>query len=174
MKKKIIEFVDKLISNSENKAALLAIEKIFNNRIPFNLPHKFKFLELSESITRLKLPYKKVNQNHLGGMHACAITTLGEYPAGLSLIKRFGSKKYRLIMNKLEADYIKQAMGELIGDVEIDLDEFDRLEMELKTQDKATIVMVTNIKNDADEVIAVVQTHWQLKNWNKVSFNKVI
>jgi hypothetical protein len=36
------------------------------------------------------------------------------------------------------------------------------------------IVMVTNIKNSDDEVIAVVQTHWQLKNWSKVSFNKAI
>jgi acyl-coenzyme A thioesterase PaaI-like protein len=172
MKKKVIELVDKLIASSDRKAALIAIEKIFNNRIPFNLPHKFKFLELTEAATRLKLPYKKVNQNHLGGMHACAITTLGEYPAGLSLIKRFGSSKYRLIMTKLEADYIKQAMGELVGDVEIDHDEFNRIEQELEIADKATIIMVTNIKNTEDEIVSVVQTHWQLKNWKSVSFNK--
>ena len=170
MNKKLSFLVDNLLDKSETRLALKALEKLFNTGIPFNMPHKFKFLELSDNKTQLKLPYKRVNQNHLGGMHACAIATLGEYPAGLSLIKRFGSSKYRLIMSKLEGDYIKQGRGDITGVVEIDESEFSRVENELTENDQSEIIISTNILNTNDEVIAVIQTTWQLKNWDKVSF----
>ena len=170
MNKKLSNLIDKLLLKSDSIIALKAIEKLFNIGIPFNLPHKFKFIELTEQKTRLLLPYKRVNQNHLGGMHACAIATLGEYPAGLALIKRFGSSKYRLIMSKLEGDYLKQGRENLFGDVSIDEDEFIRIENELKSSDVSEITISTNILNMKEEVIAVIQTTWQLKNWNKVSF----
>lgn len=171
MKDQINKIVDKLLESSENKASLLALEKLFNNNIPFNLPHKFKFVEMSHDKTVLKLPSIRKNKNHLGGIHACATATLGEYPAGLSLIKHLGISKYRLIMKKLEADYFKQSKDAITGEVEIDHDELERVKEELSKEDKAEITIATTIKNTNEEVIAVVQTTWQLKNWDKVTYN---
>jgi acyl-coenzyme A thioesterase PaaI-like protein len=170
MNRKLSKIIDKLLINSEKALALKALEKIFNTGIPFNMPHKFKFEELSDKKTRMSLPHKRVNQNHLGGMHACAIATLGEYPAGLTLIKRFGSSRYRLIMGRLQGDYIKQGREKLTGEVIVDSDEFERVEKELTESDKSEITLTTNILNQADEVIAVIQTTWQLKNWSSVTF----
>lgn len=170
MNRKLSKIIDKLLKNSENSLSLLAIEKFFNRGIPFNTPHDFKFLEISDKRTRLKLPFKKLNKNHLGGMHACAIATLGEYPAGLTLIKRFGSTKYRLIMSKLTGDYILQGREDLIGQVEVGPSEFDEIEEKLKSEDIANITISTNILNTKEEIVAVIQTTWQLKNWNSVKF----
>jgi acyl-coenzyme A thioesterase PaaI-like protein len=170
MNKKLSKLIDKLLLNSENTVVLKTLQKLFNTGIPFNLPHKFKFIELSDRKTRLSLPYKRVNKNHLGGMHACAIATLGEYPAGLTLIKRFGSAKYRLIMGKLEGDYIKQGRGDLIGEVTIAQEEFERVEKELSETNKSEITIATNILNESEEIIAVIQTTWQLKSWESVTF----
>jgi hypothetical protein len=103
-------------------------------------------------------------------MHACGIATLGEYPAGLTLIKRFGSSKYRLIMEDLQANYIKQAKEELVGEVIADKEELLRVEKELSSQDSSKITLVTNILNTHDEIVAVVQTTWQMKNWKSVTF----
>lgn len=172
MNQQIYQLIDKLLRNSDSKTTLLALEKIFNTGIPFNIPHKFKFVELSHQKTLLKLPFILKNKNHLGGLHACAVATLGEYPAGLSLIKKFGASRYRLIMKRLQAEYFKQATTGVYGEVIIDHQELDQVGQKLKTDDSAEIIMTTNILNEDEEVIAVVQTTWQLKNWKKVSFKK--
>lgn len=170
MKKNIMNLIDKLLTSSESKVALKALEKLFNSGIPFNLLHKFQFIELSHDRTILKLPGIRKNKNHLGGIHACATATLGEYPAGLSLVKHVGVSKYRFIMKKLEADYFKQSKSAVTGEVEIDHKELDRVRKELSESDKSEIIIVTNIKNLDEEVIAVIQTTWQLKHWDKVLY----
>ncbi len=170
MNKKIEKLVDYLLQNSEDKIKLKALEKLFNSGIPFNLPHKFKFNQLTDTHTILELPHIRKNKNHLGGMHACAIATLGEYPAGLSLIKYFGISKYRLIMRHLEVEYFKQSKEALTGDVETDLAKYSQMKEELKINDKSEIKIQTSIKNQSNEVIAIVHTTWQLKNWKKVSY----
>lgn len=170
MNKALSKLIDKLIKNSTNKAALAVIEKMFNNGIPFNLPHKFKFIELSDKKVQVRLPFIKKNKNHLGGIHACATATLGEYTAGLSLIKIFGSSSHRLIMEEIHVNYIKQAKEELIGEVLIDPNEVCRITDELRDVRSSKMNIVTNILNKNLEVVAVVQTKWQLKCWDKVSF----
>jgi acyl-coenzyme A thioesterase PaaI-like protein len=170
MNKTLTKLIDKLITNSTNKAALTVIEKMFNNGIPFNLPHKFKFMELTDKRVQVKLPFIKKNKNHLGGIHACATATLGEYAAGLSLIKSFGSSSHRLIMEEIHVNYIKQAKEDLIGEVIIDPNEVIRITNELITDSSSKMDIVTNVMNKNQEIIAVVQTKWQLKSWKKVSF----
>ncbi len=170
MNKTMTNLVDKLLENGHKKPVLKILEKIFNNGIPFNLPHKFIFKEITDKKIQLILPYIKKNKNHLGGIHACATATLGEYSAGLSLIRRFGSSKYRLIMEELHADYIKQVKEEVIGVVELDEAEKERIEKELNETGSCKVDISTNILNQNDEVIAVVQTKWQLKSWNKVTY----
>lgn len=170
MNKKMSKMIDKLLGSSNNKLGLMTIQKLFNSGIPFNLPHKFKFLELSDKKTRLQLPHIRKNQNHLGGIHACAIATLGEYPAGLTLIKKFGSSTYRLIMDEIHVNYLKQAKEALVGEVLVDEEELSRVESELKSENISKITIPTNILNKNNEVVAVVQTTWQLKNWDKVTF----
>jgi acyl-coenzyme A thioesterase PaaI-like protein len=176
MNTKLSQYTDKLLKNSSQAFALKIIEKIFNIGIPFNFSRSFKLIELSEVKTKIKMPCIRANKNHLGGMHACAIATLGEYAAGLSLIKRFGSSDYRLIMKELKTDYIKQASNDLYGEVTIEKAELDQVESIIATDEKASISVLTNILNAQDEVVAVVQTEWQLKGWQAVTFkgNRVL
>lgn len=170
MRKEITKLIDKLIENSQHTFALKALEKLFNNNIPFNKPHKFKFVEMADKSTRLSLPLIRVNKNHLGGMHACAIATLGEYPAGLTLIKYFGSTRYRIVMAEINIKYLKQAKTDLIGHAEITDEDIAKVESELNTEKKSTLVVKTNILNTSDEVVAEVYSTWQLKDWDAVSF----
>ncbi len=162
--------VDNLMEKSSQKFYLKIIEKLFTTGIPFNSPHKFKFLEMSDNKTRLQLPLIKHNKNHLGGIHACATATLGELPAGLTLVKRFGSSKYRLILEELHADYIKQAKEDLVGEVQVEEEEFVRIESELEEHGVCEINLITNILNTKEEIIAVIQTKWHMKDWRDVRF----
>lgn len=170
MNHKIMGIVDNLMQKSHQKLALKGLEKLFNTGIPFNSPHKFEFVEISEQKTLLRLPFIRKNKNHLGGMHACAVATLGEFPAGLSLIKKFGATRYRLIMKRIQVEYFKQAKSELTGEVIIDHHELDELGKTLRQKNKAEIIIITNILNPENEVVSVVHTTWQLKNWKEVQF----
>ena len=170
MNNKVFKLIDKLFLSSENSLTLKTLEKLFNVSIPFNGPHKFKFIELSQNRSRIKLPLIRKNKNHLGGMHACAIATLGEYPAGLALIKCFGSTSYRIVLKKIAVDYIKQGNTDLTGVVDFPKDEKERIKKELNENQKSDILVVTNILNAKEEVVAKVETTWQLKDWNAVSF----
>ncbi|MAX66202.1 MAG: DUF4442 domain-containing protein [Bacteriovoracaceae bacterium] len=170
MNKKISEFVDSLLSNSNKKLVLKTLEKLFNSGIPFNLPHKFKFIELSQQQTIIELPFIKKNKNHLGGQHACAIATLGEYPAGLSIIKFFGSSSYRIILKELHTHYFQQGRGKLQGRVDVQKYNFKEFKEQLDSHTSVDITLTTEIYNTDQEVIAEVTTTWQLKPWTKVTF----
>jgi acyl-coenzyme A thioesterase PaaI-like protein len=63
----------------------------------------------------LNYPSSGKNKNHLGGAHACAIATLGEFTAGLLLTRALGSSTYRIIMTDLYVDYLKQGRTHLYG-----------------------------------------------------------
>jgi acyl-coenzyme A thioesterase PaaI-like protein len=168
MSKKIYYLVDKLLSNSDSKVGLLVLQKVLNSAIPFNIPHKFKFIELSDIRSQVSLPYIKYNKNHLGGIHACAIAALGEYTSGISVLKNFGFTKNRIILSDLHVNYIKQAKEAVTGEVTVDKDELKRVVDELKLEGVSEITLATNIINSNDEIVSVVQSTWQLKEWKRI------
>ena len=170
MNKNVFKLIDKLFVSSENPLTLNVLQRLFNSGIPFNGPHKFKFLELSASKSRIKLPLIRLNKNHLGGMHACAIATLGEYPAGLTLIKYFGTTKYRIVLKKIEVNYLKQGNTDLTGVVDFPEKKIKQIENELLANKQTDVVMHTNILNKSEEIVAIVETTWQLKDWKAVHF----
>jgi acyl-coenzyme A thioesterase PaaI-like protein len=162
-------FIEKILDQSDKIFYLKIIEKIFIKGIPFNIPHKIKFIKMTDDVVILKLPYIKSNKNHLSGIHACASATVGEFSAGLSLVKHFGSSKYRIIMTELNVCYHKQAKEELFGITNKNIKEFKNLENQLQSIGVAQIEINTEIQNKEQEKIASVTTKWQLKTWSTVS-----
>ena len=170
MNKNLKLIIDQLLKNSSNPIVLKLLNKTLNQGIPFNIPHKFKFIEVSPKKVIIELPYTRNNRNHLGGIHACATATLGEYPAGLLILKYFGIGTYRIIMSHLEVNYLKQAKEAITGHAILEESEIERMHEELALDDCTEIEMLTEIKNKNQEVIATVETTWQLKKWDKVRF----
>jgi len=66
--------------------------------IPFNKPHGFKVLQISDQEVRTFIPYKRKNFNHIRGLHATALATLSEFTTGLLLLNVLGSKNFRIIL----------------------------------------------------------------------------
>src|SRR5690606_25508324 len=106
--------IDKLIKNP-SRTNLMALNKVLALGIPFNAPHGFKIKTLSEDSIVIALPNRKLNHNHLGGIHACAMATVGEFCAGMSLLTCFGISQYRLILSDLHVKYIYQGRSDLEG-----------------------------------------------------------
>ncbi|MBL7665957.1 MAG: DUF4442 domain-containing protein [Bacteriovoracaceae bacterium] len=162
--------MDKILNwlfNKPGKIKLFLITKVFNCFIPFNGPHKFCFMEVADEKMSIRIPYRRVNKNHLGGVHACAIATAGEYAAGILLLKNFGMKEYRYILSELEVKYHYQGRMPVIASCHFSTTEKQKILQILKT-DKTNIRMQTELHDLKNNHVATVMTNWQIKSWSQV------
>lgn len=167
MKSSVLKSIDYMIARSNSKAGLFALEKVFRIGIPFNKPHGINFLKLSENESRMKMKNKRLNHNHLGGIHACAIATLGEFTAGILLCKNFQMTKYRVIMKDIYVEFKKQARSSIESESNLTEKEIESILKQIALEDKASIELKTIIKDINNEEVAVVTTNWQMKDWSK-------
>lgn len=163
------KLIDKLMENP-TKINLIALDKVLTLGIPFNAPHGFTIREISSEQVRVSLPNRKLNHNHIGGIHACAMATVGEYCAGLSLLSSFGISKYRLIMSELSVTYTWQGRTDLeaiCSPGAIDKEAVRAALEEGKTYSQPLETIIQEKKSGKE--VARVKTTWQLKPWARVS-----
>ena len=140
-----------------------------NRAIPYNRPHAIKIIEVSENGLKARMPYWRINQNHLHGMHACALATLSEFTAGMTLTHCIRSDQYRLIMKDLHMYYHYQ--GKTNVSVSCSLPK-ERLEREifipLQTEDAVLIEIELETYDENQNHICTAKVNWQIKKWEKV------
>ncbi len=154
---------------SRSKLWLFVLNIILARTIPFNRPHRFRLLSIAQNKIQAFAPYRRSNHNHIRGVHACAIATVAEFSAGFLLLTQLDPTRYRLIMGKLDADYLYQAKQDIIAQTELsEQDLHEKIVMPLGHQESATIVMTTSIHDISGNSVARVETTWQVKNWETV------
>jgi acyl-coenzyme A thioesterase PaaI-like protein len=168
MNSKLLKAIDYLIKKSETKTGLIALEKIFKIGIPFNKPHGIFFKKLSHYESVMLMKNKRLNHNHLGGIHACAIATVGEFSAGLLLCKNFEMSSFRVIIKEINVTYSSQARKNILSKATIDATLVEDLKKRIVLNSQADVELETEIKDFDGKEIAVVKTLWQLKSWNEV------
>lgn len=159
--------IDRLIANP-TRPNIMALNKILTLGIPFNAPHGFKIRQISPDAVVITAPNRKLNHNHLGGVHACAIATIGEFCAGVALLSSFGISRYRLILSELNVKYSYQGRSELEGVCSPHQVEKEKLAEALETEGKHYQTLKTIIRDKLGKEVAVVTTTWQLKAWEQV------
>jgi acyl-coenzyme A thioesterase PaaI-like protein len=137
--------------------------------IPFNGPHKYKIVGITDDGFEIEMPYIKKNLNHLKGLHACGLATLSELIAGLTLIRKLGFKEYRLIMQELKMDYYYQAKMPVRVKFEL-TDDFLKTNLKdpLTTGDAVFVEMKTEVYDLEKNHICTGTTKWQVKKWTSV------
>lgn len=145
------------------------LEKALGRFVPFNRSHRFKVDHISAYSLRIKAPYRKSNQNHLKGIHACAMATIAEISSGLLLIGTLDPKQYRLILQKLDLEYHYQAKSDTIARFEIDEDWLqDRIYEPLENSDRVFVDCSINLFDADGNEVATAIARWQIKNWKSV------
>ena len=158
----------RMLSKNPSSIKLFALNKILARTIPFNAPHNFKLQSINDTQIDICLPYEKVNFNHVKGIHACGLATLGEFCAGLLLLTKMGTE-YRLILSHLEASYTYQGKTDVFGHCHIDLEKVKELKEVLKDQNQKPNYQMKTIIVDKNGIeVATVLSTWQIKHWNKV------
>lgn len=137
--------------------------------VPFNKAHHFRITQVLEQGVELRLPYRKSNCNHLGGLHACALATLAELTTGVSLLAFLGTSEYRLILARLEMDYHYQARQAVRALFELDPSWLEEeIRAPLKAASKVTVPCTIELYDEGNHHIATGTVHWQLKSWHEV------
>lgn len=140
-----------------------------NRMIPFNKPHGFTIVAISDYHLKTFIPYKKKNFNHIRGLHACALATLSEFTTGFLLITRLDGKKYRLIMQRLQMDYHYQGKTDAYATFSISQDWLEKNVYEpLRSQDATTVNCEVKIHDEKGNHLTTGRVHWQVKDWSKV------
>jgi acyl-coenzyme A thioesterase PaaI-like protein len=161
------KWIDKLLENPSS-LNLMALNKVLTVGIPFNAPHGFKIKKLDEDGVLITLPNRKLNHNHLGGIHACAMATVGEFCAGMSLLTSFGISRYRLILSELHVTYSYQGRVDLEGFCSPRQIDKEAIKTALDKDGKYLQSLKTIIRDKNGKEVAVVSTTWQLKVWEQV------
>ena len=159
-----------VLSNLIQKAAtsntqLWLLNRFMNYAVRFNRPHRFKISKITPDVVQTFAPYIKKNFNHVRGIHACAIATVGELAAGMLLMFHFSPAHYRVIMSRIEIDYHYQAKKDVTATARLSLETVTSLQNELQKNGKAMQTVITTLKDTNDTEIATVKTIWQVKTW---------
>ena len=141
----------------------------FERMVPFNRPHGFRIAEIGDYHLITYLPYKTKNLNHLKGLHACALATLTEITGGFILVTRLDPKKYRIILKKLEVNYIYQGKTDAMAEFKISEEWLqNKVIRPLETAESVEVVTEINIKDTKGNQLTAGKAHWQVKDWSKV------
>ena len=137
--------------------------------IPFNKPHGFKIVAISDFAIKTLIPYRKSNFNHIRGLHACSLATISEFTTGFLLISNLDMKKYRLIMPRLEMDYHYQGKMDAYAEFSISKEWLEEnIINPLKTQDAVVVPCEVKIHDAQGNNLTTGKIFWQIKSWHKV------
>jgi hypothetical protein len=160
----------KLIEKAKHSRFYLWLLNFMLSRmIPFNLPHGFEITHIADSHMETRLPYKRKNLNHIKGLHACALATLSEFTTGFLLISRLDMNRYRLILQRLEIDFLYQGKMDGIGQFSISNEWLEeKIYKPLQSQDSVVVPCTVKISDSKGNHLTTAVAHWQLKDWKKV------
>ncbi|MDF1655758.1 MAG: YiiD C-terminal domain-containing protein [Coxiellaceae bacterium] len=162
------KFMRLLKQAQTSKFKLWLLNRVALRMIPFNNQHGFIIKKITDESLETYAPYQRRNFNHLKGIHACGLATIGELSAGMLLLSIFDPTKYRVIMSHLEIDYHYQAKMPTRSIAEMKQPEQQELLGKLDSGEAILKKMESNLYDDDNNHVATAHTTWQLKPWSKV------
>lgn len=162
----LITITDKAKKSSFN---LWMLNFFFERFVPFNLPHKFRITHIGDNNVKTLLPYRRKNLNHVKGLHACALATLTELTSGFFLAVKLDPKKYRLILRRLEMDYLYQGKMDAVCEFQL-TPEWMKANIfdPLSHADSVDVIAEVKIFDIKGNQLTLGKAHWQVKDWAKV------
>lgn len=142
-----------------------ALDRLMRMALPFNRPHRIGIASVGTDQLEVSLPHRRSNCNHLGGMHACAMATALEFCSGASVLLEVGMRDYRIIMSRLEVDYLDKPKGDCVVRAQRNTPEVRELSGVLEKEGVARLALVSSLYDARGEHCAQARVHWHLKAW---------
>ncbi len=148
---------------------LWVLNFFFERMVPFNIAHRFRITQVADGLVKTRLPYRRKNLNHVKGLHACALATLTELTSGFLLAVTLDPTKYRIILRRLEMDYLYQGKMDAVCEFNVTPEWLQQNVFgPLTTADSADLVAEVKIFDIQGNQLTLGRAHWQVKEWSKV------
>ena len=125
---------------------------LFARQVPYSGSIGATVLDLKAGHARLALRDRRAVRNHLGSIHAVALTNLGELASGLAMTTALPAG-VRGIVLRIETVYLKKARGTLLCDCRVEVPEV--------TGDLNHEVFA-EIRDGEGDIVASVRVMWRL------------
>jgi acyl-coenzyme A thioesterase PaaI-like protein len=137
--------------------------------IPFNRPHGIRIHRVEAHAVTTRIPYRRINMNHIRGTHACGLATAAEFCSGLVLLRKLSPTEYRLIMQKLEVEYHYQCKTDALARYALDPAHFE-IDLQAPLQRDGVLFYTCEIPvhNSEERLVCTARTTWQIKPWKAV------
>ena len=137
--------------------------------IPFNRPHGFVVVPLQGGGIRVDIPYRRINRNHINGIHACCLATAAEFCSGLALMEHLDADRYRIIMKNLRMDYRFQAKAAASATLVLSPELVEEHVLQwLRRGPEVVYAAEVQLCDELGNRIATGRIEWQVKEWDKV------
>lgn len=137
--------------------------------IPFNRPHGLWVEPLPEGGIRVRVPYRRVNRNHIRGVHACCLATAAEFCSGLALMEHVGAERHRIIMKTLRMEYLYQARSAAVAEFVPTASELEQALLQpLRNGASVLYTAEVPVADREGKQLAIGYITWQLKPWDQV------
>jgi len=124
-------------------AGRLLFRKVLGRAVPYSNTIAPEILELRPGYARIRMKDRKLVRNHLGSIHAVALTNLAELTSGLALNCGL-PENARGILKSFSIEYLKKAHGPLIATSETALplsNARQELTVAVETRDESNFVV---------------------------------
>jgi len=125
---------------------------LFAKQVPYSGSIGATVLDLAPGRAKLALRDRRAVRNHLGSIHAVALTNLGELASGLAMTAALPAG-VRGIVLRIETVYLKKARGTLVCDCRVNVPEVTGdLNHEVHAE----------IRDQGGDIVASVRVVWRL------------
>jgi acyl-coenzyme A thioesterase PaaI-like protein len=167
--RRVWSFVDDEIRRAEHSPVhRRALSRLLSWVIPFNRPHGLVIETLDPTRVEVSLPFTRTNQNHVGGLHACALATCAEFSCGILLLRHFPSEQFRLLMRKMEVEYHRQGRSTARARCTISTETLEGITRALDAKSYTMVDLVVEVFDRSDEKLCTATVSWQLRRWDTV------
>ncbi len=125
---------------------------LFGGMVPYSGSIGATPLSLEPGYAKLALRDRRAVRNHLGSIHAVALTNLGELTSGLAMTTALPAG-VRGIVLRIESEYGKKARGTLVSEA--------RVVVPNVTGD-ADFEVRADIRDAGGDIVATIRVHWRL------------
>ncbi len=125
---------------------------VISRMVPYSASVGPRVELLEPGHARVSMSDRRGNRNHLGSVHAVALTNLGELTSGISMIAALPAS-LRSIVTRIEVEFVKKARGRITAEARVTVPSVTG------PTDHLVVATLTDRSND---VVARIHVHWRL------------